>query len=124
SEARRGALSGTDKRQESAMTLQSLIHMLIQRQGRSAARLLPLAGLAFGAPVAAQHDASVEQMIVLGERVYPVVDTIAPSTEHAIDTAELRRELPGANLNANGVLSGIAQYRGLYGDRVTVTLDG
>jgi iron complex outermembrane recepter protein len=66
----------------------------------------------------------VEQVVVVGERVYPVVDTVAPSTSGAVDTAELLRRLPGANLNANGMLSGIAQYRGLYGDRVAVSIDG
>ena len=65
-----------------------------------------------------------EQVVVVGERVYPVVDSVAPSTENAVDSAELLRELPGANLNANGALAGIAQYRGLYGDRVAVSIDG
>lgn len=65
-----------------------------------------------------------EQIVVVGERVYPVVDTVAPSTEEAVDTAELLKQLPGANLNANGPLSGLAQYRGLSGDRVAVSLDG
>ena len=65
-----------------------------------------------------------EQVVVVGERVYPVVDSVAPSTEDAVDSAELLKQLPGANLNANGMLAGIAQYRGLYGDRVAVSLDG
>ncbi|MBN1240325.1 MAG: TonB-dependent receptor [Gammaproteobacteria bacterium] len=65
-----------------------------------------------------------EQLVVLGERVYPVVDTVAPSTQEAVDTAELLKQLPGSNLNANGLLTGIAQYRGLYGDRVAVSIDG
>jgi iron complex outermembrane recepter protein len=67
---------------------------------------------------------AAEQVVALGQRVYPVVDTVAPSTEDAVDTAELLRQLPGANLNANGMLAGIAQYRGLYGDRVAVSIDG
>jgi iron complex outermembrane receptor protein len=81
--------------------------------------LLFVASLAHG-----QQDARVEQVVVVGERVYPVIDTIAPSTRDAVDTAELLRQLPGSNLNANGALTGIAQYRGLYGDRVAVSLDG
>ena len=28
------------------------------------------------------------------------------------------------DVNANGRISGIAQYRGMYGDRVAVTIDG
>src|SRR5690606_20978728 len=68
--------------------------------------------------------ARTEQLVVVGERVYPVVDTVAPSTQEAVDTAELLKQLPGSNLNANGLLTGIAQYRGLYGDRVAVSIDG
>jgi len=40
------------------------------------------------------------------------------------DTAALLRSIPGANVNSNGALTGIAQYRGLYGDRVNVSIDG
>lgn len=67
---------------------------------------------------------AVEHVVVTGARVYPIVDTVSPGAADAVDTAELLRELPGATLNANGPLSGIAQYRGLYGDRVAITLDG
>lgn len=41
-----------------------------------------------------------------------------------VDTAELLRQTPGGAVNRNGPLSGIAQYRGLYGDRVHVSIDG
>lgn len=88
--------------------------------------LLPVALLAM--PLAhAQSPAEgrpAEQLLVTGERVYPVVDSVAPGTEAALDTAELLKQLPGANLNANGAMTGIAQYRGLYGDRVAVSIDG
>lgn len=40
------------------------------------------------------------------------------------DAAELLRRTPGGNVNRNGPLSGIAQYRGMYGDRVNVLVDG
>ena len=40
------------------------------------------------------------------------------------DAAALLRTIPGANVNSNGALTGIAQYRGLYGDRVSVSIDG
>ncbi|MDM3870194.1 TonB-dependent receptor [Porticoccus sp. W117] len=42
----------------------------------------------------------------------------------AADSAQLLRTLPGANVNSIGTLSGIAQYRGLSGERVAVQLDG
>ena len=40
------------------------------------------------------------------------------------DAMEILTRLPGANVNRNGPLSGQAQYRGLFGPRMTVTVDG
>ncbi|MGB5539977.1 MAG: TonB-dependent receptor plug domain-containing protein, partial [Gammaproteobacteria bacterium] len=42
----------------------------------------------------------------------------------APDAASLLHKVPGANVNRNGALTGIAQYRGLFGDRINVTVDG
>ena len=39
------------------------------------------------------------------------------------DSAEVLKAIPGASVNRNGGLTGIAQYRGFYGDRVSVTID-
>lgn len=40
------------------------------------------------------------------------------------DLANWLASVPGANINSNGPITGIAQYRGLFGDRVATTLDG
>lgn len=40
------------------------------------------------------------------------------------DSAEQLKNLPGANINRNGPLTSIAQYRGMYSDRVNVLVDG
>lgn len=40
------------------------------------------------------------------------------------DLADWLTSVPGANVNSNGPITGIAQYRGLYGDRVAASLDG
>lgn len=40
------------------------------------------------------------------------------------DAMEVLTRLPGANVNRNGPLSGKAQYRGLSGSRLAVTVDG
>ncbi len=40
------------------------------------------------------------------------------------DAAALLHSVPGADVNRNGVLTGIAQYRGMYADRVNVKLNG
>lgn len=39
------------------------------------------------------------------------------------DSAELLRRMPGAQVNRNGALTGIAQYRGLFGPRLHVSVD-
>lgn len=39
-------------------------------------------------------------------------------------TAELLRQAPGADINFNGPLTGIAQYRGLFGNRLNLLVDG
>jgi iron complex outermembrane receptor protein len=40
------------------------------------------------------------------------------------DTANLLHAVPGADVNRNGVLTGIAQYRGMFADRVNVRING
>jgi len=40
------------------------------------------------------------------------------------DLANWLASVPGANINKNGPVTGIAQYRGLYGDRIAANLDG
>lgn len=40
------------------------------------------------------------------------------------DAGEMVKRLPGANINSNGPLTSIAQYRGLFSDRVNVLIDG
>ncbi len=60
----------------------------------------------------AEPDFSVHR-VVAGERA------AAPA-----DSAELVRKAPGANVNRNGALTGIVQYRGMFGARVNVRIDG
>jgi len=65
----------------------------------------------------------LEEVVVRGsheKRTIEVVEAlvIAP------DTAQLLRKAPGANVNANGPLTGIPQYRGMFGPRIGVQLDG
>ena len=72
---------------------------------------------------AAQTPPAVEEVIVIGVR-----DTHTLITDNTMvapaDTAELLRKMPGANINSNGELTGIAQYRGMHGDRVNITING
>lgn len=95
---------------------------IFSRRGLVRIVVLGAGGLAIFAEGAAQD--APEEVVVVGERVYPNVDVVAPAGEQVVDTGQLLKQLPGANLNANGGLSGIAQYRGLHGDRVAVSIDG
>ncbi|REL27474.1 TonB-dependent receptor [Thalassotalea euphylliae] len=49
---------------------------------------------------------------------------IAKGSTSVPDLANWLASVPGANINRNGPVTGIAQYRGLFGDRVATTIDG
>ena len=54
------------------------------------------------------------------------VHRVTPETQVYVpaDTATLLEKAPGANVNKNGALTGIVQYRGMFGTRVNVQVDG
>ena len=68
--------------------------------------------------------AEVEEIVVRERQLAIDSASISVKLEPALDTAEVLRRLPGADANRNGPLTGIAQYRGMYGDRVAVSIDG
>ncbi len=63
-------------------------------------------------------------LVVEGEVMEPGTMALQPGTVGTLDAADLLRQVPGGNVNRNGPLTGIAQFRGLYGDRVNVITDG
>lgn len=65
---------------------------------------------------------TVEGEASAGPSLYQIDLEQAPVTTP--DTAALLRRAPGASVNRNGPLTGIAQYRGMYGDRVNVLVNG
>ena len=77
----------------------------------------------FALPLAAQDALRINEIVVVGVQDSHTVATddtlVAPA-----DTAQMLRKMPGANLNKNGELTGIAQYRGMFGDRISVAVDG
>ncbi len=83
-------------------------------------RLPTLFAVCLSTPLYADH---IEEVIVRG-----VHDTRTIEVSEALvvspDTAQLLKKAPGANVNSNGPLSGIPQYRGMFGPRVGVLLDG
>ena len=95
----------------------------VRHQALFAAALLGLSPLS-GAEEAATTlpEMTVEGETSAGPSLYQVELEQAPVTTP--DTAALLRRAPGANVNRNGPLTGIAQYRGMYGDRVNVMVNG
>ncbi|OUS09436.1 hypothetical protein A9Q89_13050 [Gammaproteobacteria bacterium 53_120_T64] len=100
---------------------------------------LPLIAIALQAPaIYAQNETSpnhsgattaqsthpVEEVIVTAKTA---TDTgtlrVKPSASAEVDSAALLKALPGATVNSNGPITGIAQYRGLFGARVAVNME-
>ncbi len=83
--------------------------------------VVPATSLLCTAAVA--QPADVQEILVTG-----VQDTHTVRTDDTLvapaDTAELLKRMPGANINKNGELTGIAQYRGMFGDRINVSING
>ena len=68
-------------------------------------------------------DDAIDEIIVAGHSITTRTLEILVDQEMIVDTATTLKDLPGADVNNNGTITGIAQYRGLYGDRVAVTID-
>ncbi|WP_431065309.1 TonB-dependent receptor plug domain-containing protein [Methylotuvimicrobium sp.] len=66
----------------------------------------------------------LERMEIRGEIIRPNMTGVLPEQGGINDAAHLLMRVPGANVNGLGPLSGIAQYRGLFGDRVNVDFKG
>ena len=64
-----------------------------------------------------------DEIVVLGRAVSTSSTRIEVDREILVDTATALKDIPGANVNSNGILTGIAQYRGMFGDRVSVDID-
>jgi iron complex outermembrane receptor protein len=93
----------------------------VRAQFRSGFYAFLIGGLAANS-VLADHQADEELLIV----AYPPKGIVQADVDAVTrpDSAALLKTLAGANINQNGPLTGIAQYRGMYGDRVKVTVDG
>jgi len=63
-------------------------------------------------------------IVVEGSGSRPGAMAMAPDSSGLKDTAALLEKVPGANINRNGPLTGIPQYRGMAGPRINVSIDG
>ncbi len=84
-------------------------------------RSVALASLLASCSVIAEH--VDEEVLVVGSknRLEMEIDSLKTAVP---DSAAMLRKLPGANVNSNGPLTGIQQYRGMFGPRVNVNVDG
>jgi len=87
-----------------------------------------LAALALPAVGSAQQSANedpddLDEVVVVGRSVATSLAAIEVDREMLVDTATALKDIPGANVNTNGPVTGIAQYRGMYGDRISVVID-
>lgn len=74
-------------------------------------------------PVLAEHPQPEEINVVGVQSTGSAILNISAADLPVLDSAKLLKKIPGANVNSNGPVTGIVQYRGLYGDRVSVVLD-
>ncbi len=93
----------------------------LNRAAAVAALALPAVGAA-GVPANGEAD-DLDEVVVVGRSVATSLATIEVDREMLVDTATILKDIPGANVNSNGPVTGIAQYRGMYGDRIAVVID-
>ena len=67
---------------------------------------------------------NIERIVVTSSMEQLNNSYIAYDQAKTSDLSDWLTSIPGANVNKNGPIVGIAQYRGLYGDRVSVNVDG
>lgn len=101
--------------------------MCIDKKFRLAFKYSALFSSLCAATVAnAEHPISLSEIVVSGKNSGFDTYVIDPDLTNApaADSAQLLKKIPGANVNSNGSVTGIAQYRGMYGDRVNILMDG
>ena len=69
------------------------------------------------------HADHIEELVVTASHDTRTID-IASELVISPDVAQLLKKAPGANVNSNGPLTGIPQYRGMFGSRIAISVDG
>ncbi len=86
---------------------------------------LSIALLAGSTTVVAQTpSAQVEEITVIGRQEFIEKEFTARRTGSNVDPAKLMNQVPGGAANNNGPLTGMIQYRGMFGPRMNVRVDG
>ncbi len=84
--------------------------------------LLALTAASLAVPALADH-VELEELIVTASRDSRQIDVV-DSLIMSPDASQLLHKAPGANVNNNGPLTGIPQYRGMYGGRISAEVNG
>ncbi|WP_223670376.1 TonB-dependent receptor plug domain-containing protein [Kangiella shandongensis] len=72
---------------------------------------------------AEEPEDSADVIVVRAERVGEDLH-LAEADPVSADVASWLKSVPGANVNRNGPVTGIAQYRGMFGDRISKSIGG
>lgn len=80
--------------------------------------------LVTGSILAEEKTEELPTLTVESAPLEPGTAALQPGLSATLDAAELLKEIPGGGVNRNGPLTGIAYFRGLYGERVHVLTDG
>lgn len=79
--------------------------------------------LAVSFQASADHE-QLPTIVVEGSAMRAGTFGMAADSSGLKDTASLLKRVPGANVNRNGPLTGIATYHGMYGNRINISIDG
>ncbi len=93
---------------------------IIQKVALAALILIPAVGVG---QESTNAGVAPDEIVVVGRSVTTTSTRIEVSREMLVDSAAVLKDIPGANVNTNGMITGIAQYRGMFGDRVAVDID-
>ncbi len=63
-------------------------------------------------------------IVIEGSTIRAGTFSTAPDSSGLKDTSSLLKRVPGANVNRNGPLTGIAAYHGMSGNRININIDG
>ena len=70
------------------------------------------------------NDNSIEVITIEAPKLTHSETALAEGNLVMPDVADWLKTVPGANINKNGPITGIAQYRGMFGDRIAKTIGG
>ena len=100
--------------------------MKLPRSSKLSALSLPLTiSLLASTTVLAQESSDrVEEVMVIGRAEFIEKEFTARRVGSTVDTAKLMNQVPGGAANNNGPLTGQIQYRGMFGPRINVRVDG